>query len=346
MSHSIRYAIQTGQANSHSYKYTGREDSMPDSVIGMMPVNNFSRLRFQIFFLAALLFQCFQPVAMPTIISAAEQEMPRRHSLIQPPAGESTALPATIQGTILQPGSAETTRITSPIGPPKHSVSPPTTPLTHHRTSATRRAIASTTAPATSSPALPAGLTSGIAAGQVTQTTADTTKGTTPAAMAPITKSAAAPPPGVTSTDSAAVASTASSPITGAASVRSAASAGRGSIPSSGGSRSTLNLLQNSAIASLLNPSTPVVTTPPPPNPSTGNATLTWTADVDPELVGFKIYVGTASGTYSFPGSPFVTGKVTSYTIFNLPDGQTYFFAISAYDSAGNESPLSAEVSK
>jgi hypothetical protein len=41
-----------------------------------------------------------------------------------------------------------------------------------------------------------------------------------------------------------------------------------------------------------------------------------------------------------------VTGKVTSYTISNLPKGQTYYFAISAYDSAGNESVMSAEVSK
>jgi hypothetical protein len=30
----------------------------------------------------------------------------------------------------------------------------------------------------------------------------------------------------------------------------------------------------------------------------------------------------------------------------DLPNGQTYFFAISAYDNAGNESVLSAEVSK
>ena len=315
----------------------------------MMSVNNILGLRFQILFLAATLFQCLQPVAMPTIISAAEQEMPRRHSLTQLPAVESTALPFTIQGTIFQSGSAEPTRITSPIGPPKHSVSPPTTPLTHHRTSAKRQAIASTTAPATSSPVLPAALTSGLAGGQVTQTTADTTKGTTPTAMVPITKSAAAPPPGVTSTGSAAVASTTSTPITGAASVRSVGSAGRGSIPSSGGSRSALNLLQNSEITSLLKPSTPVVTTPPStsplPNPSTGNATLIWTANVAPELVGYKIYVGTASGTYSFPGSPFVTGKVTSYTVSNLPKGQTYFFAVSAYDRAGDESSLSAEVS-
>jgi hypothetical protein len=74
--------------------------------------------------------------------------------------------------------------------------------------------------------------------------------------------------------------------------------------------------------------------------------TLTWTANGEPDLAGYKVYVGTASGTYNVSGSPFVAGKVTSYTVSNLPKGQTYFFAISAYDSAGNESALSAEVSK
>jgi hypothetical protein len=74
--------------------------------------------------------------------------------------------------------------------------------------------------------------------------------------------------------------------------------------------------------------------------------TLTWTANGEPDLAGYKIYVGTASGTYSSPGSPFVAGKITSYTVSNLPKGQTYFLAISAYDSAGNESQRSAEVSK
>ena len=74
--------------------------------------------------------------------------------------------------------------------------------------------------------------------------------------------------------------------------------------------------------------------------------TLTWTANGEPDLAGYKIYIGTASGTYDAPGSAFVTGKVTSYTVSNLPKSQTYFFAISAYDSAGNESALSAEVSK
>ena len=310
-------------------------------------MNDISTLRFQILFLVTVLLLGLQSLATPMIISAAEQEMPRRHSLIHRSAVESAALPATAQGTMLQPPSGEPTRITRPIGPHESSGSLRTMPLTHHRTLAKRRAIASITAPATSSHTLRAALTSGVAAGQVTQTTADTSKGTTPTATAPATKSTAATLPGVTSTGSAAVAPTAPAPapFAGAASVRSAASAGSGSSPSFGGSRSALNLLQNSAIARLLQPPTPVVTTPPP-SPSTENVTLTWAANREPDLAGYKVYVGTASDTYSFPGSAFVTGKVTSYTVANLPKGQTYFFAISAYDSAGNESPLSAEVSK
>ena len=74
--------------------------------------------------------------------------------------------------------------------------------------------------------------------------------------------------------------------------------------------------------------------------------TLTWTANGEPDLAGYKIYVGTASGTYNALGLPFVVGKVVRYTVSNLPKDQTYFFAMSAYDSAGNESALSAEVSK
>ena len=74
--------------------------------------------------------------------------------------------------------------------------------------------------------------------------------------------------------------------------------------------------------------------------------TLTWTANGEPDLAGYKVYIGTVSGIYDVPGSAFVIGKVTSYTFSNLPKGQTYFFAITAYDSAGNESQLSAEVSK
>jgi uncharacterized ParB-like nuclease family protein len=320
--------------------------------------------RFQLAILATILCQSLHPVAMPTIISAAEQEPPPRHSLIQRSASESAALPPTTHGTILQPSGSEPTHITSPIEPPKPPVSVSPTPITapHHRTLTKRPPIATITAPATSSQTPAAASISGTADGQVTQTTVDTVKGTTPSATAPSTK-AAATLSGTTPATTATVAPTGSSPLAGAAGVHSAASAGSGSAPVSGGSRSAANVLKNSAIASLLQPATPVVTTPPsstppstppslppssppPASPSTANVTLTWSANVESDLAGYKIYVGTNSGTYSFPGSPFVIGKVASYSISNLPKGQTYYFALSAYDSASNESPLSAEVSK
>lgn len=64
------------------------------------------------------------------------------------------------------------------------------------------------------------------------------------------------------------------------------------------------------------------------------------------DLAGYKIYIGTSSGFYTYPGSPIVVGRTDSYAITGLPTGQTYFFAISAFDASGNESQLSAEVSK
>lgn len=329
----------------------------------MIPAPDIVTPRFQLAVLAAILCHSLYSVAMPTIISAAEQEPPSRHSLIHRSDAESSALPATTHGTILQPPSTEPTHITSPIEPhkPSVSVSPAPLPAPQHRTLTKRPAIATITAPATSSQTPPAPAVSGLADGQTTQAVGDTAKGAAPTTTAPANKATAAPLAGVISSGSAAVAPTTSSPVAGATGLHSAASAGSGSAPSTGGSRSAANLLQNSAIMSLLAPSTPVVTTPPPPpatppvtppstqppsSPTTANVTLTWAANVEPDLAGYKIYVGAHSGTYSFPGSPFVTGKITSYTISNLPKGETYYFAISAYDSAGNESSLSAEVSR
>lgn len=336
----------------------------------MTPVTNITTPRFQLAFLVAILLQGLQSVAIPTNTSAADQEVRPRHSLIHRPPAESPALPATTQGTILQPPNVQPARITSPTGPPKTSASPTTVPLTHHRTLTKRPA--STTAPATSSQTLRSALASGITAGQVIQTTADTTKGTTPTATAPVTKLPATPLPGANSNGSAVAPSTSSAPFAGAAGVRSAASAGSGSAPWVSGSRSASNLLQNPAIAALLQPPAPIVISPPaqpppptplpptappstpppstppplPPSPTTGSAILTWNSNSAPDLVGYKVYVGTQSGLYTFTGSPFSIGRVTSYTITNLPSGQTYFFALSAYDNAGNESPLSNEVSK
>ena len=84
------------------------------------------------------------------------------------------------------------------------------------------------------------------------------------------------------------------------------------------------------------------------PSPSTTNqsANLSWTLGTDTNLAGYQVHIGTASGTYNYPGSPFSVGKVNTYTISNLPIGQTYFFAVSAFNSSGNNSALSSEVSK
>ena len=76
---------------------------------------------------------------------------------------------------------------------------------------------------------------------------------------------------------------------------------------------------------------------------TTGSATMTWAANTEPDLAGYKIYSGTQSGVY---GPPVSVGKVSSYQLANLAKGTTYFITITAYDSAGNESPHAAEVSK
>ncbi|GMV48761.1 MAG: hypothetical protein AMXMBFR67_03040 [Nitrospira sp.] len=109
-------------------------------------------------------------------------------------------------------------------------------------------------------------------------------------------------------------------------------------------------------------PSQPTATTPPPPPPSptapppvanapgtttprTATATVSWNANSEQDLAGYRVYVGTRSGSYNFAG-PFEVTKGTSFTVPNLPVGTTYFFAVSAFDKSGNESAKSVEVSK
>jgi fibronectin type 3 domain-containing protein len=44
--------------------------------------------------------------------------------------------------------------------------------------------------------------------------------------------------------------------------------------------------------------------------------------------------------------SPINIGNTTSYTVANLGTGNTYYFVVTSYDAAGNESAPSNEVSK
>jgi hypothetical protein len=72
------------------------------------------------------------------------------------------------------------------------------------------------------------------------------------------------------------------------------------------------------------------------------SANLSWTADTNP-VAGYKVYMGTQTGLYN---APITLGTVTTYTAVNLGSGKTYYFCVSAFNSAGNESPCSAEVNK
>jgi hypothetical protein len=79
-----------------------------------------------------------------------------------------------------------------------------------------------------------------------------------------------------------------------------------------------------------------------PTTGTTGSASLSWTASTDP-VAGYKVYIGTQSGLYN---PPITLGTVAAYSATNLASGKTYYFCVSAFDSAGNEGPCSAEVSK
>ena len=70
---------------------------------------------------------------------------------------------------------------------------------------------------------------------------------------------------------------------------------------------------------------------------------VTWNANTEPDLAGYKVYMGTAPGVY---GAPVDVGNVTAYTATLTPaTGTTYYFALTAYDTSGNESVKSDEVS-
>jgi len=58
-------------------------------------------------------------------------------------------------------------------------------------------------------------------------------------------------------------------------------------------------------------------------------------------LRGYKVYTGTASGSYA---QSVDVGNVNSYTNSGLADGTTYYFAVTAYDAAGDVSGYSNQV--
>ena len=78
--------------------------------------------------------------------------------------------------------------------------------------------------------------------------------------------------------------------------------------------------------------------------------TINWTPPTEnvdgsalTDLAGYNIHYGTASGDYTQTITVSNPGLAT-YVVDNLTPG-TYYFSVAAVNSAGTESPLSAEVS-
>lgn len=74
---------------------------------------------------------------------------------------------------------------------------------------------------------------------------------------------------------------------------------------------------------------------------TSGSVLVTWVPNPNTNIVGYKVYYGTASQVYT---TNFAAGNVTNTSISGLASG-TYYFAATSYDAASDESAYSAEAS-
>lgn len=72
-----------------------------------------------------------------------------------------------------------------------------------------------------------------------------------------------------------------------------------------------------------------------------GNVTVAWDPPSDPTTTGHILWYGIQSGDYAHQVD---TGLQSSYTVIGLPDGTAYYFAVTAYNAAGESSSPSREV--
>src|SRR5688500_14976962 len=70
--------------------------------------------------------------------------------------------------------------------------------------------------------------------------------------------------------------------------------------------------------------------------------TVTWNANTESNLAGYRVQYGTVSGS---PSTTIDVGRVTSRQFTGLQPGVTYHFRVVAYNTAGQTSAPSAQVS-
>ena len=73
-----------------------------------------------------------------------------------------------------------------------------------------------------------------------------------------------------------------------------------------------------------------------------GTVIASWSPNSEPDLAGYNIYYGNQTLNYT---TTINVGNVTEYTVLDLERGRSYYFALTAYDTANNESGYSDEVS-
>lgn len=71
------------------------------------------------------------------------------------------------------------------------------------------------------------------------------------------------------------------------------------------------------------------------------SVTLAWNPSTDPDVAGYFLCYGASSGSYT---SQIDAGTNTTATASGLREGQTYYFAFTAYDAQGVQSDPSNEV--
>jgi len=76
--------------------------------------------------------------------------------------------------------------------------------------------------------------------------------------------------------------------------------------------------------------------------PGAQNVRLLWNPSKSPAAAGYFLYYGPEQGVYT---NKIDMGSSTTASVSGLREGQTYHFAVTAYNSSGVESALSSDVS-
>lgn len=78
---------------------------------------------------------------------------------------------------------------------------------------------------------------------------------------------------------------------------------------------------------------------------SAAEVMLAWDSNLEPEVVGYRVYYDTSSYSYSFYYPVIIdAGNQTSVTITGLSPSITYYFTVTAYTAGGDESWYSDEI--